>query len=1515
LFRGMRLYRFPVLVSAAVGFGLGLLALVAVPMSPAAGPDGEATAESPPRLEIVSGPSGPTADATPSFSYMVAGEDSSSAEAPAAPGEPAATGHGTGFECRLDGSALTTCPARGISLGPLPEGKHTFEVRSEAEPAAPPAASTFVVDTSPPETPALGGDAFEGTPGPWLRIEAKDGDDSPTGERSGVASVELSIDGVPAVTLPNACAPEGLCPDRLIRDYQLDPEAASGTHAYSLTVTDALGHETTTDWERTLPASALATSVVATECKAKVVLRHVSTYSSSLAGCNEEIISAAGVKKIDAGPGDDVIRGGPGEEVIRGGAGNDTIWGARNNDHLYGEAGNDTIYGGTGDDTLVGDSKGQSGADVLDGGPGGDTERGGEGADTIRGAQGGDHLHGEGGSDTVSFADAFAPGYVINAGHGVAGGINGRQASSTGVYVKLGAGEADDGTIEEGRGGIDQIDGFEHIIGSPFDDVFVGAPGGVETIVPGPGADVVAEGAQNAKIIGLVSGEDFREGEAERQVHPPSGLRLGIQNTGEGTGALSDIYLSDLSETSATATHVVVRQNGTASVQVTVNPNQVAAHQGCTQAGTTNTYTCKLSRPLGAVVIAPGAGADTVKTSKRKADSAGSLTLLGGPGGDTLQGGNWEETLLDGEGSEGTDTLIGGGGDDVLLKGEGTDILRGGNGNDLLVSSQVCQNTVNGMKGADNAQFHTFRRPGGPGVFASIRTGELDQLLTGGEHPGCGSSISGIEDLEGSPQADSFEGSSGTTNLLLGRGGADTLIDGGGTRFDNIKAKDGALDQLINCSNNPKLRVSADKGVEIERVTNERGETRWAPAKSASGHFQNCGNSEFTPNGHTYSDNEGSGFAATAAVEPSAPERLEALVGPEETEPPEQWSEALEPQNSLTDYLPFDETEGTAAVNFGETGSNGTYEAAGGGAGPTLGLPGALLEEAGKAARLDGVNDLISLPGPIGLGQVAGGAGKAFSLEMFVRFTTAPSRTETLYSAGPGPRGLYLTRGPTGTLTLATGLEAGAPRVTSYGPVSDTAWHQVVAVVEAKTLTLYLDGVAARVSYPEGVLAAGSIGVPFRIGAEPGQQNFLAATVDEYSTYEGPLSDGEVLSHLMETTIPLPGSIPANPNLADTDGDGVTDAEDNCPLLSNPAQTDVDLDGVGDACLPPDIDGDEITDAADNCPEGFNPDQADSNGDGVGDACAELPPFEATTEGADQIHPTSAVLHGQVVPGGGEHTTYRFEYGTTEAYGSSVPTPSAPLASGAKPIGVSQQATSLIPATTYHYRLVAANGNGETYGEDRTFTTTSRSIPEALEALPVVESFDGSEASVNRFATQWGRLGWAYTKGVDYASPPGWGPYYAYPTIDGAYRNEKFADSGAGIATVATLNAAPLNPERYFSLWLGIPAPGEKKPTGYELEIEATEKPDTYYVELVSWYNGQGYTEAETGDLHLPPGSRFAIVCTEDVISAWAKAPGETTFSRVLAAPENPCEPGYAGLEGSGNLTRLGAFAAGPLPR
>ncbi len=73
-------------------------------------------------------------------------------------------------------------------------------------------------------------------------------------------------------------------------------------------------------------------------------------------------------------------------------------------------------------------------------------------------------------------------------------------------------------------------------------------------------------------------------------------------------------------------------------------------------------------------------------------------------------------------------------------------------------------------------------------------------------------------------------------------------------------------------------------------------------------------------------------------------------------------------------------------------------------------------------------------------------------------------------------------------------------------------------------------------------------------------------------------------------------------------------------------------------------------------------------------------------------------------------THYHFEYGTTTAYGTSVPVPDADAGTQAV-VKVAQTIVGLQPSVTYHYRLVASNAGGEGKGPDATFGTSMTSPP------------------------------------------------------------------------------------------------------------------------------------------------------------------------------------------------------------
>ena len=97
-----------------------------------------------------------------------------------------------------------------------------------------------------------------------------------------------------------------------------------------------------------------------------------------------------------------------------------------------------------------------------------------------------------------------------------------------------------------------------------------------------------------------------------------------------------------------------------------------------------------------------------------------------------------------------------------------------------------------------------------------------------------------------------------------------------------------------------------------------------------------------------------------------------------------------------------------------------------------------------------------------------------------------------------------------------------------------------------------------------------------------------------------------------------------------------------------------------------------------------------------------------TTTSATSIKDVSAsaveaTLNGTIVPRGVTNTTYYFEYGPDSGYGQS--TSALSLGPGETTVNVSRTLGNLDPNQTYHFRLVAQNSAGTTYGADSIFST------------------------------------------------------------------------------------------------------------------------------------------------------------------------------------------------------------------
>jgi hypothetical protein len=121
---------------------------------------------------------------------------------------------------------------------------------------------------------------------------------------------------------------------------------------------------------------------------------------------------------------------------------------------------------------------------------------------------------------------------------------------------------------------------------------------------------------------------------------------------------------------------------------------------------------------------------------------------------------------------------------------------------------------------------------------------------------------------------------------------------------------------------------------------------------------------------------------------------------------------------------------------------------------------------------------------------------------------------------------------------------------------------------------------------------------------------FLAQPGKSYTIYQNPdrivslpyMESGDLVNDkgvlYAAATSPVPNE---RYQASDADRDGIQDSFDNCVLVSNPNQVDINQNGRGDDC--DDFDRDGVSNTVDNCINLPNANQSDEDYDGIGDMC------------------------------------------------------------------------------------------------------------------------------------------------------------------------------------------------------------------------------------------------------------------------------------------------------------------------
>jgi hypothetical protein len=159
-------------------------------------------------------------------------------------------------------------------------------------------------------------------------------------------------------------------------------------------------------------------------------------------------------------------------------------------------------------------------------------------------------------------------------------------------------------------------------------------------------------------------------------------------------------------------------------------------------------------------------------------------------------------------------------------------------------------------------------------------------------------------------------------------------------------------------------------------------------------------------------------------------------------------------------------------------------------------------------------------------------------------------------------------------------------------PIDTSAYSAAASdvVIVALTLTVQIE------NFGLSDLAAGDYAATLDFASTA---TLVGFTLWEDESMTTPILPSAGITITNEAGEPVPVIDPTATGGDDSDGDGVPDAEDNCPAIPNAGQENFDGDALGDAC-DPDDDNDGVDDSEDAFP--MDPDEsADNDDDGIGD--------------------------------------------------------------------------------------------------------------------------------------------------------------------------------------------------------------------------------------------------------------------------------------------------------------------------